>query len=55
MAGLGALIAMLVIALINFMFNRDFGREMKESFKIPKGDKPLGEVRLMEFFKRKCD
>jgi putative membrane protein len=46
MAGLGALIAMLIILFINMYYNKNFWKEMRESFKIKKGDEPLGEVAL---------
>lgn len=48
MAGAGALLAMLVIALINLRYQPEFWREMKASFKIEAGDAPLGERRLKE-------
>ncbi len=48
MAGIGAFVSMLIIALINMRYNKNFWKEMKESFRIGKGDEPLGEVRLRE-------
>jgi putative membrane protein len=48
MAGIGALLAMIIIALINFRYQAGFWQEMKASFKIPAGDGPLGEKRLKE-------
>ena len=45
MASLGALIAMLVTALINRHLQRDFGREWAESIRV-KRKKPLGEEAL---------
>lgn len=48
MAGIGALAAMIVIALINWKWNKNFGKEMRESFRASRGDEPLGEVRLRE-------
>ncbi|MDO8460725.1 MAG: DUF2238 domain-containing protein [Nanoarchaeota archaeon] len=53
MAGLGALISMLIIVIINLKYNKKFWQEFKESFKISKNDKPLGEVKLKEFLKKK--
>lgn len=50
-AGIGALLAMLIIALINWKFNRQLPQELKESFKIEKGDRPLGEEKLKEFLR----
>lgn len=46
MAGTGALIAMIVVALINLKYQKDFSKEFKDSFRIPKDDEPLGEKRL---------
>ncbi len=52
MAGIGACIAMIIIFILNALYNKEFGKELKESFKIEKGDHPLGEQRLKEWFKR---
>ncbi len=52
MAGVGALIAMLIIFIINFIYNKNLGKELKESFVIAKGDHPLGEQRLKEWSKK---
>ncbi|HKY05572.1 MAG TPA: DUF2238 domain-containing protein [Blastocatellia bacterium] len=46
LAGTGALVAMLITALVNSAYDKNFGREMKESFKLAEGDQPLGEVKL---------
>lgn len=54
LAGLGAMLAMIVIALINLKYQPDFWQEMKASFKIPAGDGPLGERRLKEMRKGKA-
>lgn len=49
MAGIGALLAMFVIALINLRYDKGFWREMKASFKIDsRTDAPLGERKLRE-------
>jgi putative membrane protein len=47
LAGLGALLAMSVIAAINWWYDPGFWAEIKESFRV-KNQKPLGEVRLGE-------
>ena len=47
LATLGAVISMLVVAGINWKFDRNFGAEMRESVRV-KGKAPLGEVRLRE-------
>ena len=51
-AGTGALIAMVIVALINLKYQKDFSKEMKESFRIGSGDEPLGEVRLRKMVKK---
>jgi len=53
LAGLGALIAMTAIALLNLRWNPDFAREFRASFRIPNGDRPLGERKLQEWLQRK--
>ena len=53
MAGLGALISMIIIFLVHVALDKHIWKEMKESFKIEKGDKPLGEVKLAEMLGRK--
>lgn len=53
LAGLGALITMVIVFLINVFLNKNWKKEMKESFSIPKSDKPLGEVKLQEMINGK--
>ncbi|MBX4196344.1 DUF2238 domain-containing protein [Candidatus Pacearchaeota archaeon] len=50
-AGVGAFIAMTIILIINWKYNPEFGKELKESFKIGKNDAPLGEVKLRQLVK----
>jgi putative membrane protein len=50
LATLGGLICMVVVALINWKFDRNFGEEMRESFTVKDG--PLGETRLRELSNR---
>lgn len=52
-AGTGAVIAMLIVALINMRFQKNFSKEMKESFKISSGDEPLGEAKLRTMIKKR--
>ncbi len=52
LAILGAVITMLIVYIINQIFNKNHWKEIKESFKIEKGDKPLGEEKLREYFKK---
>lgn len=51
MAGIGAFLAMVIIFVINWVFNKNHWKEIKESFRIPRNDKPLGEERLKEYLK----
>jgi putative membrane protein len=51
MAITGAALAMAIIFGINWTFNRDHWREFRESFTIEPGDRPLGEVRLLELLR----
>ena len=48
LASLGALVAMLVTALINSRLQRDFAKEWNESLRI-KGQLPLGEDQIMRY------
>ena len=52
-AGMGAMLALLVIALINWRYNRNFLQEVKESFMISEGDQPLGEVQLKKWLRNR--
>ena len=49
-AGIGALIAMLIVAVINCRYDRNFRRDMRESFRLDKNDQPLGEIKLRKLF-----
>lgn len=49
MAIAGVSIAMLIIFIINSIYNKHHWQEFKDSFKIPKGDRPLGEEKLKEY------
>lgn len=53
MAGLGALLAMLVVALINWRYDPNFWPSFKASFRLAPSDEPLGEVKLRELMRRK--
>ena len=48
LASLGALIAMMITALVNIKLQRDFAQEWNESLKI-KGQQPLGEDQIKRF------
>ena len=49
-AAIGALIAILIVAVINCGYDRNFRREMRESFRLDKNDQPLGEIKLRKLF-----
>jgi putative membrane protein len=52
LAGVGALLAMIITAVSNMVLDRSFWREMRSSFRIPKGDEPLGEVALQKLIEK---
>jgi len=52
LATLGAVIAMIVTALINYYIQHDFAREWAESFRV-KGKKPLGEDEISRLMIKK--
>jgi putative membrane protein len=52
-AGLGSIIAMLVVLFVHIALDKNWWKEMKESFRIEKGDRPLGEVKLAELLEGK--
>lgn len=45
-AGIGAIIAMVIVFLINLWLNPNTWTEMRDSFVVRKGDHPLGEVTI---------
>lgn len=53
LAGLGALIAMILTAAIVAYYDKSFWKEFKTSFAVNKMDEPLGEVRLKRLIKEK--
>ena len=53
MAGIGALLTMIIIALVNWKLNPEFAKEFRLSFRIPRGDRPLGERKLQEWLRLK--
>jgi putative membrane protein len=52
LAIVGSLGTLFMVMLIHMALNRDFYHEFKESFKLSKNDKPLGEVKLEEMMKK---
>ncbi len=53
LAGIGAIIAMLIVFLINLWLNPDTWRDMRSSFSIPDGDRPLGEIKIREWLQKR--
>lgn len=49
LAIIGSAAAMLIIFIINWKFNKNHWKEIRESFRIKKGDRPLGEEKLREY------
>jgi putative membrane protein len=55
LALVGSILTMIVVALINWRLDPNFGVELRASFKIRRGDKPLGEEALREMLRNKRD
>lgn len=53
LAGLGSIIAMFITGIIRSSIDKNFWKEFKESFKVSKNDKELGEVAIKGFMKNK--
>ncbi len=51
LAVVGAFLSLLIVMVINLLFNRNFVKEFKESFKLSEDDHPLGEVELEKMLK----
>ncbi len=51
LAALGSIITLAIVFVINLIYNKSFWKEIKDSLKKKKHDKPLGEVKLMELIK----
>lgn len=49
LAGTGAIVAMLIVFLLNLWLNPDTGTEIRDSLRVPEGDHPLGEVQIEEW------
>ncbi len=54
LASLGAVLGMLIVAGINWKYQRDFIAEMRDSLRV-KGTVPLGEVKLAEYRRQSED
>ncbi|MHB1187521.1 DUF2238 domain-containing protein [Thiobacillus sp.] len=53
LAVVGAVITLLIVALIHWRFDPEFGSDLRASLKIGRGDKPLGEEALRTMLKRR--
>ena len=49
----GAAVTLLIVAMIHWRYDPTFGRDLRASLKIGRGDKPLGEEALRTMLKRK--
>ncbi len=52
LAGSGALLAMLMVVLLNLFYDKNFFRDMKAGFRLDKDDRPLGEMSLRKLLKK---
>ncbi|CAA6805447.1 MAG: Unknown protein [uncultured Sulfurovum sp.] len=52
LAIIGSLGTLLIVMIIHMIYNKSFYHEFKESFKLPKDDKPMGEILLNEMMKK---
>ena len=52
LAGIGAFITMVLVLLVHWRYNPEFGAELRQSISIKRDDAPLGEVKLRELLKR---
>ena len=55
LAGMGAILAMLIVLLINLWLDPHAWREIRDSFSLPREDRPLGEVAIEEWLERDHD
>jgi len=46
LAGIGAFLAMLIVALIHLRYDKNFFQDLREGFRLAKNDQPLGEMGL---------
>lgn len=49
LAGTGAIVAMLIVFLLNLWFDRRTWSDLRDSFRLPEEDHPLGEVKIEEW------
>ena len=53
LAGLGSLLAMILTLAATLVVDPQAARELKESFRVPPYDRPIGEEQLQEWFRRR--
>ena len=53
MAGIGAVMTMLVTFVLTLLVDENAPREMKESFRIPSDDHPIGERQLIDWLRHR--
>lgn len=53
LAGLGSLISMFIVFIINAIYNPNFKSDLRESISMSRNDAPLGEVKLRKYIKQK--
>ena len=51
-AMVGAIITLTLVMIFNMIFDKGFFKEFRESFHLPKDDRPLGEVKVEELWER---
>jgi len=51
LAIVGSFVTLFLVMLVHLVLDKNFYKEFKESFKLPKDDKPMGEVLLDEMIK----
>jgi len=52
LAIVGSLGTLLIVMFIHMVFNKEFYKEFKESFRLHKNDRPMGEVELEKMMKK---
>ena len=53
LAGLGSLLAMILTLAVTLVVDPQAAQELKESFRVPPDDRPIGEDQLLEWFRRR--
>ena len=49
---MGAVLALTIVAAINWRYSENFWAEIRDSLRIPADDRPLGEIRLRELVRK---